>query len=89
MKAINDTMGTNGLVPSFLVFGTITSFPAPPLPQTTQEERLSALHMACSKVETIVAENGIITTLRSKLPPATKYLMRPSDKVRVYFTPRK
>ena len=77
-------MGPNGLVPSLLVFGALPSFPAPATNHPNQEERFQALRLARQEMETIVAQTRIKTALRSKLPPATKYLIKPGDDVRVY-----
>jgi len=84
LKGINDTMGPNGLVPSLLVFGVLPSFPSPSRNTPDQQERFEALRNARAEMESIVAEQRIRKALKSKLPPATKYLIKPGDQVRVY-----
>lgn len=84
LKGINDTMGPNGLVPSLLVFGVLPSFPSPTRNSPDQVERFEALKKAKAEMESIVAEQRIKKALKSKLPPATKYLIKPGDQVRVY-----
>ena len=83
-KAINDTMGPNGLVPSLLVFGVLPAFPCPNTKMPNQVERFAALRTAKAEMEKIVAETRIKRALKSKLPPATKFLIKPGDEVRVY-----
>lgn len=84
IKAINDTMGPNGLIPSLLVFGTLPRFPGIEASHPNQRERFQALKTARAEMEAIVAETRIQKALRSKLPPATKYLILPGDLVRVF-----
>ena len=59
VKAINDTMGPNGLVPSLLVFGVLPSFPGPTSNNIPQKERMEALRKAKAEMEAIVAEQRI------------------------------
>ena len=84
IKAINDTIGPNGLVPSLLVFGVLPSLPSPNSRSSEQQERFQALRAAKAEMETIIAESRIRRALHSKLPPATRYLIKPGDHVRVY-----
>ena len=71
-------------MPSLLVFGVLPSLPSPNTRSPDQVERFHALRTAKAELEQIVAEKRISTALRSKLPPATKYLIKPGDQVRVY-----
>ena len=84
-KGINDPMGLEGLVPSLLVFGVVRTFPSVHTNLPAQKERLAALDTARNEMETIAAELRIQLALRSKLRPATKYLVEPGDLVLVYL----
>lgn len=84
IKAINDTAGSNGLVPSMLVFGTVPSFPASPRHNPKQRERFAALKAARDEMSQIVCEKRLNDALRRKLPDSTSYLIRPGDNVRVF-----
>lgn len=77
-------MGPNILIPSVLVFGTMTTIPTPTNPNPAQAERFRDLALASSEMKTRTAENCTKIALRIRLPPATHYLIRPGDKVRVY-----
>ena len=46
VKAINDTMGPEGVVPSLLVYGSLLIFPALNMDAPEQRTRMSALHVA-------------------------------------------
>lgn len=90
LKGCNDTLGPNGLVPTLLVFGTMPALPVPNSKSVKQRERLSALKLAKEEMERISAEQKLLRALRSKLPPAAKYLIQPGDLVRVFReVPRK
>ena len=84
LKGINDTIDQNGLVPSLLVFGVLPSFPSPSRNNPDQQERFEALKSARAEMESIVAEQRIRKALKSKIPPATKYLIKPDDQIRLY-----
>lgn len=77
-------MRQEGLVPSLLVFGVLPSFLGPSSSNKNQLERFNALQLARAEMKSIVAENRIKISLRSKLPHATRYLIRPGQEVRVY-----
>lgn len=78
--AINDTMGSNGLVPSLLVFRKVPSFPSPSRAQKRKEERFSVSQRERAEMATIVAEKRIKTALRIKFPTATRYVIRLGEK---------
>ena len=67
-KAMNDIMGPNGLVSSFLVFGCIPRFPSidPRLPG--KQNRMKALEKARTEMTTIVAEQPISKATASRVP---------------------
>lgn len=56
IKAMDSTMGPNGLVASLLVFGTVPSFPSPSITNWNAMERLNALTLATDELETIVEQ---------------------------------
>ncbi len=82
-KAMNDTMGPNGLVPSLLVFGMVPRFPAVNSKLPHQVVRMRSLEIARTEMATIVAELRIIEALRSLVSPAARYILAPGAKVRV------
>lgn len=84
VKGINDTMGPEGLVPSYLVFGVIPNFPAIHTKLPTQHERMAAISTARREMATITAKLRIQTALRSKLPPATDFHLKPGEEVYVF-----
>lgn len=84
VKGINDTMGPEGLVPSYLVFGVIPTFPAFNTELPSQRDRMAAISSARSEMATISAKLRIQQALRSKLPPATEYIAHPNDMVFVF-----
>ena len=84
IKGINDTMGPEGLVPSYLVFGTIPTFPTMNTNLPSQRDRMEALSYARNEMAAISAKLRIQSALRAKLPPATEYLVYPGDWVYVF-----
>ena len=84
LKAMNDTMGENGLVPSLLTFGVIPRFPILNTELPTQQERLEALKKAQAEMNSIVAERRIKRALLHKVPNASNYVFRPGTEVLVY-----
>lgn len=66
------------------MFGTVSSFPARTTNRPNKKERFQALRLVGQEMETIVAQPRIRTALRRKLHPAKKYLIKPSDDLRVY-----
>lgn len=57
IKAMNGTMGPNGLIASLIVFGTMLNCPAPFQSIRNQTERLQTPQIARSEMETINAVN--------------------------------
>lgn len=76
-------MESNRLIPSLLLFRTMSNFLAPSQTKPTPAERSEAIWFPRSEIENISAEKRNKMPLRSKLPPATHHLIRPEDKVRV------
>lgn len=84
LKAMNDTIGPEGLVPSYLVFGSLPKFPTVHASLPDQRRRMKALESARTEYATIVAKLRIDRALRAKVPPASKYIIVPGDTVYVY-----
>ena len=84
IKAMNDTMGPNGLVPSLLVFGALPRFPAIANNLANQRDRMETLQMAKDEMEQIVAEQRLKTALISKLPTSVREEFNVGDNVLVY-----
>lgn len=76
-------MVRNGLVPSLLLFGVLPSFPASSNSNKSQFWRIIVLQIARDETETIVFQAIIRTELETKIPPATRYLIRTWDQVQV------
>lgn len=76
-------MRHDGSFPPLLVFGVIPSFTCPNTKTANQTERFEALHPTEVEMEKVVAETRIKRALKSKLPPATKFLINPGNQVRI------
>ena len=81
---MNDTCGPEGIVPSLLVFGAVPRMPfgASDLPE--QNERMQAIALARSEIETVVARLRITNALKRKVPPAATTMTTPGSQVLVY-----
>lgn len=84
IKAMNDTMGENGLVPSRLVFGIIPRFPILNHNLPTQRERLQALKLAQAEMNSIVAERRVLAALNKSIPSAADRNYKLGEKVLIY-----
>lgn len=84
VKAMNDTLGPEGLVPSLLVFGVLPRFPACSTKFPNQVDRMRALAMARAEMETISFEIKLQRALLAKLPPAADFELKVGDKVLVH-----
>lgn len=71
VKAMNDTMNENGLVPSLLVFGLIPRFPIIASELPNQKERMEILTTAWAEMKAIVAKKRIMRALL-KVPSAAR-----------------
>lgn len=83
-KAMNDTVGPEGFIPSHLVFGSLPRFPAVKSTLSDQANRLRALEYARTEYASIVARLRVQEVLRSRLPPASNYVFVPGGLVHVY-----
>lgn len=84
VKAINDSLGPEGLVPSLLVFGSMPSLPAFKKPYPERRERMAALSFLWAEMKTVFAEPHISQAARSKLKPAIHAMFNPDKEVQVY-----
>ncbi len=84
VKAMNDTMGPKGLVPSYLVFGCILRFPSAESTLTTQQQRMDAMHAALREMLIITAELRIRKALSSHVPRNADLVIEVGDLVRVF-----
>lgn len=81
-KPIYENTVPDDLVPSLLVFGVLPTFPWPNTKPLFQSEQFKYFKTARAEMETIVAEKRIRRALKSKIPPTTKYLIKPGDQLR-------
>lgn len=84
VKAMNDSMGPEGLVPSLLVFGIMPRFPSTNSRLPGHRERMEAIRIANAEMATITAEMRIRQALRAKTPASADYVINPGDNVRVF-----
>ena len=84
VKAMNDTVNPEGLVPSLLLFGTVPRFEPHSSRLPNHEARMRAMTVARREMDDVTARLKLQRALRSKLPPATEYVIRPGDNVYAY-----
>lgn len=84
VKAMNDTTGPEGLVPSLLVFGILPRFPPTSTRLLSHVDRMEAMELARLEMHSITAKLKIQKALRSKIPPASTYQVNVGDDVYVY-----
>jgi len=84
LKAMNDTMNPEGLVPSLLVFGVLPRFPAVNTQLPNQVERMRALEVARAEMESITAELRLRKALNSNLSAAASKVYKAGDEVLVF-----
>ncbi len=84
VKAANDTMGPDGLVPYLLVFGVMPKLPDLSRLPTTQGQRFAALVTARKEYETIVSKMRVQTGIYRNAPPSSDYILSSCDSVYVY-----
>lgn len=71
VKAMNDTAGSHGLVPTLLVFGVVPRIPIVPTELPDQVARMKAMHAARKEMATITAKSRIDTARRMNVPAAS------------------
>jgi hypothetical protein len=84
VKAINDTMGTNGLVPSLLVFSVVPRVPPMSIDLPKQRDRMAALAAAQMKKSTIVSEKRITAALTQNVPSSVGRTYEVGEEVLVF-----
>ena len=84
VKAMNDTIGENGLVPTRLVFGMLPRYPILSQDVPTQNERMKAPTSAQMEMNRIVSERKVLTALNRDIPPAADRSYRLGEEVLVY-----
>ena len=84
VKALNDTMGPEGLVPSLLVFGVLPRFPAVNTKLPNQVERMEALKNARAEAAAITAQIRVRKALLAKVPRNVDLVLKRGDLVRVF-----
>jgi hypothetical protein len=84
LKALNDSVGPNGLIPTLLVFGTMPQLPmlqGRMGPYSFQEARDRAINTAMKEYRTYVAEQRIREALKSHQTDSMKQAYSPSATV--------
>ena len=84
VKAMNDTMSENALVPSRLVFGILPRFPILNTKLPKQRERMDMIKKAQAEMNTIVAERRVLAALTRDIPPAADRTYKLGEEVLVY-----
>ncbi|EKD18830.1 hypothetical protein MBM_03072 [Drepanopeziza brunnea f. sp. 'multigermtubi' MB_m1] len=75
IKAINDTAGPNGLVPTLLVFGTLPKLTEQDRPAASTQERAAAINKAIKEVRKCHAAKQVKDALKKKNGPITKHTL--------------
>ncbi len=84
VKAMNDTLGLNGLVPAYLVSGCVPIFPSVDSKLPDQQSRMDSLIRARQKMATIVSELRVQKAVASRVQRNAELKIEPGDKVRIY-----
>ena len=89
IKAMNDTNGDKGLVPSLVVFGIILRSPIISSDIPAQKERMLALSKAQMEINAVVAERRILAALTRIIRTAIDFVFEIGQEVLVYERRRK
>lgn len=84
LKAVNDTAGPNGLVPTLLVFGAIPRLPVTAEELLAQSLPIKQMVMARKEMGRIAAQTRLETALRRNVPCAADSDIRVGDYVLMY-----
>lgn len=84
VKAMNDTIGENGLVPSRLVFGIIPRFPILNTNLPMQKDRMAMIKETQAEMNCSIAERRVLTALTRDIPPAADRTYNIGEEVLVY-----
>lgn len=85
VKAVNSTVGPDGLCPQLLVFGIMPRFPTISKEEfPAQKERLRAMRTAREEYDRLVSRSIVDRGLRTLPPPAADHKFLPGDFVYLY-----
>jgi transposase InsO family protein len=84
VKAINDTMGTNGLVPPLLVFDVVPRFSPMSIDLPKQGDRIAAVAAAQMEMSAIVSENRVNAALTHDVPSSVDRTYEVGEEVLVF-----
>ena len=84
IRAMNDTSGTNGLVPTLLVFGVLPRIPILPSKLPDQVKRLQVMMNARKEMNAIVAKSALSRAMKTNVPSAAKKTFKIGDEVLVF-----
>ena len=84
VSAMNDTAGTNGLVPTLLVFGVLPRIPIIPAKLPGQVARLNAMRQARKELSSMVAKSKLKRALKMNIFAAASKSFKIGDEVLVY-----
>ena len=84
VKAMNDSAGPKGLVPTLLVFGVMPRIPIVPMALPVQVQRMKAMLKARDEMTTIIAGSQMKKALRSNAPGAAMADIPIGSEVLVY-----
>jgi hypothetical protein len=84
VKAMNDAIGEDGLVPSLLVFGISPRHQVLSTNLPTQQERMKVLATANAEMNSIIAVRRILTALQKSIPAASFHSFYIGDEVLVF-----
>ena len=75
VKAVNDTAGPDGLVPTLLVFGAYPRISTDSPPTTEQQQRARAVAKAMAELRKIVARKKVSEALNTRNGPNTEHTL--------------
>lgn len=85
VKGLNDSIGTDALVPSLLVFGALPTFPFLNMDIIPgQRESFEMMKLARDKVAQLRAEQRIATAVNTNVPLSANYILKTGDRVSAY-----
>ena len=84
VKAVNDTAGPQGLVPSLLAFGMIPKIPGQKSSLEGHHTRINMMQVAPEEYETILVRNRVLHALKNKVQPSAHFRFTPGQPVNIY-----
>lgn len=70
-KAVNDTVGSNSLVSTLLIFSAYFCIITDSLPSASQQQQTNAMTKTMSKLRKLKAQQGVKDTLNARNGPDT------------------